>query len=184
MKKPELRKFKLNEMRANNGRKSEKITENLSSLEEFSAARDVFLYISDPIEVDTIRIADECLKNGKNVYCPVIRNGQIMPGQLNNISELKPGRFGIKEPQKISKKQRFDAMIIPGVVFDKNGARIGRGGGHFDRFLAKTAGTRIGLAFDFQIIDKIDSEAHDVPMDIIVTEQRIIPIKKQKTRVE
>ena len=175
-----VRKQKSEELKSHANRKIKSgiIKEKLILLGDFQNAGDVFIYLSDRYEVDTSEVIRESIKLGKNVYCPVIRGGNIVPGAFS--SGLKPGAFGIPEPMDVSARNGFDVIIIPGTAFDKNGNRIGRGGGHFDRFLAKTAGKKIALAFDFQIVDKIDTESNDVPVDMILTEERIIPIKNDR----
>ena len=184
MGKGDIRDIKLKELRSQETSESVKksflVMKKLLTIPEFSKSKEIFLYISTNNEVDTLLIADECLKSGKNVYGP-ITDKIIEVGKIKSLDELKPGKFGIKEPQISSKKDSFDIILVPGVVFDEYGSRIGHGGGYFDKFLSKTHGKKIGLAFDFQVIKKIASQPHDVPVDIIITEKRIIHIKNRKT---
>lgn len=154
--------------------KSSKIKQKLHSLDDFTRAKDIFVYISKDSEIDTRGIIETSLKQGKDVYCPIVKNRQIKVGKLRNTEDLRPGRFGILEPEKTVRKNKFDIIIVPGIAFDKNGSRIGRGGGYFDRFLEKTSGKKIALASDFQVLDGIETEKHDVLMDKIITEKRII----------
>ena len=69
-------------------------------------------------------------------------------------------------------------VIVPGIVFDKNGHRIGYGYGYYDRFFHKLDANvkKIGFAFDFQVVDKIPEEQHDVPMDVVITEKRVLKV--------
>ena len=175
-----VRRQKSEELKSHDNRKIKSgiIKGKLMLLEDFQNAGDIFIYLSDGYEVDTSEVIRESVKLGKNVYCPVVRDGDIVPGALS--SGLKTGAFGIPEPRDVSIRNEFDVIIIPGMAFDKNGNRIGRGSGHFDRFLAKTSGKRIALAFDFQIVDRIDTGSHDVPVDMILTEERIISIKNDR----
>ena len=78
---------------------------------------------------------------------------------------------------------KFDLCIVPGVAFDKTGHRIGFGGGYFDRLLKKTRAATIGLAYEFQIIDKVPVTAYDVAVDYIVTEKRVIRCQQFKNRI-
>ncbi|MBS3050567.1 MAG: 5-formyltetrahydrofolate cyclo-ligase [Candidatus Aenigmarchaeota archaeon] len=158
--------------------KSSLIREKLVSTDEFKKAGYVFIYLSGAAEVSTMDIVSAALDSGKNVYSPMIVNGNIETGIIENIPSLRPGKYGILEPKEAVAKNEFDIIIVPGVAFGMDGSRAGRGGGHFDRFLTKTKGKRIALAFDFQIVDKIDTETHDVRMDLIITEKRTIHIKK------
>ncbi len=155
--------------------KSSAIKDTLVSMDEFEKAANIFIYLSDGVEVGTREIIDTALNNGKDVYCPMMVGDGIEAGMY--ATDLRPGKFGIMEPKTPSKLLKFDLIIIPGVAFGRDGSRAGRGGGHFDRFLAKTTGKKIALAFDFQIVDKIDTQPHDVPVDMIITETQIIDIK-------
>ena len=79
---------------------------------------------------------------------------------------------------KIAHKN-IDLVLVPGIVFDHEGHRIGYGFGHYDKFLRKVPkATKIGLAFDFQVVDKIPREMHDVPVDMVVTEKGIVECKR------
>lgn len=158
--------------------KSSAVTQKLLLSEDFRAARDIFIYISKEDEVDTAEIIGGSIKCGKKVYCPIISGKSMLAGKFG---AMKKGKFGIPEPEKASRIKKFDLIIVPGVAFDKNGFRLGRGGGYFDRFLPSMPGKKIGLAFDFQIVNRIPKENHDVAVDSIITEKRIIRIKKNKS---
>ena len=145
---------------------------------DFSIAKDILIYISKDGEVDTSKILDASIRSGKNIYCPMVRGNFMTTGKFG---PMKPGKFGIMEPEKTSSKKKFDIIMVPGAAFDKNGARVGRGSGYFDRFLAKASGKMIGLAYDFQIVRNIMAESHDVPMNSIITDRRVIHIKKNRT---
>lgn len=88
---------------------------------------------------------------------------------------LKPGAYGILEPafnpKRLGDPEKLDLAVVPGAAFDRDGGRLGRGEGYFDRFL-KEAGRayKIGLAFKFQLVEKVPSEAHDVRVDEVLTE--------------
>jgi len=92
-------------------------------------------------------------------------------------ADLSPGRFGIPEPRPecpaLPLKQ-LDLVLVPGVAFSPCGARLGRGRGFYDRLLRRVSGRKIGVAFDEQIVEAIPSEAHDEPVDGIITPTRWI----------
>ena len=69
---------------------------------------------------------------------------------------------------------RFDLILVPGLAFDKSGARLGRGRGFYDRFLAGITGFRVGVCFDWQLVESVPVEAHDIRMDAVVTPSQII----------
>jgi len=163
--------------------KSSKIKENLYSLEEFKKAKNILFYVSFNDEVDTQEIIKELLANKeKNIIVPyVVKNNPILQlSEIKNFNELEPKTWGILEPKdEFIRKfdiENVDLVIIPGIVFDQNGHRIGYGYGYYDRFLKKLDKNvvKIGFGFEFQIVDKIPEEKHDVPVDIMVTEKRVI----------
>ncbi|MDP7322999.1 MAG: 5-formyltetrahydrofolate cyclo-ligase, partial [Candidatus Woesearchaeota archaeon] len=111
----------------------------------------------------------------------VVKNNPILQlSEIKNFNELEPKTWGILEPKdEFIRKfdiENVDLVIIPGIVFDQNGHRIGYGYGYYDRFLKKLDKNvvKIGFGFEFQIVDKIPEEKHDVPVDIMVTEKRVI----------
>ncbi|MEM9064415.1 MAG: 5-formyltetrahydrofolate cyclo-ligase [Planctomycetota bacterium] len=101
----------------------------------------------------------------------------FVPAQVVGLDELVPGRYGMTEPPGtagVVDQSAIGTVLIPGLAFDAAGRRLGRGAGFYDRFLAQLPRSvqRIGVAFDVQIVDEIPSEAHDVPVELVVTEAR------------
>ena len=171
------------------GEKSNKIKNNLFSLKEFNEAENIMLYASFNTEADTQKIIKELLaKKEKTIVVPYVikRDFRLHLSELKNINELEPKTFGILEPKEMYIREfnpdMLDLVIVPGIVFDKKGHRIGYGYGYYDRFLKaiRKETVKIGLAFDFQLIESIPEEEHDVPMNIVVTDKEIIPIKQQQ----
>jgi len=99
------------------------------------------------------------------------------------INGFIKGFGGIKEPfgvcRKTAKKE-IDAIVVPGIAFDKRGYRIGYGKGFYDKFLKEFKGIKIGVAFDCCITEKIDNEKHDIAMDYVVSEKRSIVCKLRR----
>ena len=93
---------------------------------------------------------------------------------------MRTAHYGLREPvpnpELILPPHALDVILIPGIAFDRRGHRIGSGKGYYDRFLTRTQAVRIGLAYDFQVIDRVPAEPHDVKMDWIVTESEMIEI--------
>lgn len=163
--------------------KSAIVKNKLYSLPEFKKAKSILFYASFNNEVDTQEIIRELLnKKEKNIIVPYVeKNNPILQlSELHSFDELEPKTFDILEPKKNFTRdfnpEKLDLIIVPGLVFFKDGHRIGYGYGYYDRFLRtlRKKPVKIGLAFDFQIAEKIPHEEHDVPMDIIITEKRII----------
>ncbi|MBN2122213.1 5-formyltetrahydrofolate cyclo-ligase [Candidatus Micrarchaeota archaeon] len=159
--------------------KSLRIAQKLLGLDEFLGAGVVAAYLPVNGEVDTAGIIEAARKAGKDVCVPVVREGGAMCLVLYGESdELGRGKYGIPEPLEKPERRHVDMVIVPGVVFDKFGHRIGMGGGYYDRYLKDKECVNVGICFDFQLVEKIPNETHDVPMDIVVTEREIIRIEK------
>lgn len=161
--------------------KSEKIRDKLFSLLQYRKSKAVMFFVSFNSEVSTHGMIREALKS-KTVIVPKVANNEIEPSVIIDFDNLVPsGKFGILEPieaMNIAHKN-IDLVLVPGIAFDSEGHRIGYGFGYYDRFLAKVPkAIKIGLAFDFQVVDKIPSEAHDVPIDLVVTEERVVECRK------
>jgi 5-formyltetrahydrofolate cyclo-ligase len=99
---------------------------------------------------------------------------------VHDLKELRPNKYGIPEPVPEDtahcEYDYIDLVIVPGVVFDQCGHRIGYGGGYYDRFLSKIdlSVPRLSVAFEVQVIREIPAESHDLPVDKIITEERVI----------
>lgn len=94
---------------------------------------------------------------------------------IGSLEDLAPGYKGIPEPAAPAPTApEADVIVVPGVAFTAGGTRLGYGGGFYDRYLAEATGTRIGLCYDFQIVEDLPAGPHDIPMDRIVTEARVI----------
>ncbi len=156
---------------------SRKIEDKLFSLEHYKKSRVVMFFVSFNSEVHTHGMIKRALQD-KTVIVPKVVQNEIEPSIILDFDSLLPsGRFGILEPieaMKIAYKS-IGLILVPGIAFDKEGHRIGYGHGYYDKFLKKVPkAIKIGLAFDSQIIDKIPNEQHDVPVDLVVTEKRVI----------
>ncbi len=164
---------------------SEQIIQSLVSLPIFQEKLFFFIYCHFRSEVETTILVNSCWAQGKTVSVPLSQpeHSRMLAIILTEkCHDLTPGYKGIPEPlppweqERIMPPASIDVAIIPGAVFDRCGHRLGYGGGFFDRFLARTApqATRIGLAFSCQVVDQIPSLAHDVPMDLVITEQEVL----------
>jgi 5-formyltetrahydrofolate cyclo-ligase len=160
--------------------KSEAIAGHLRALPEFAAARAIMLYVDIGAEVQTRGLITVLLAEGRRVILPYVKLPAYVLGigAIDNPdADLQTGEVGCLEPMP-SKRDNFfksdlGVIICPGVAFDKNGGRIGRGKYYFDRFLSEIKGRIpiIGLAYANQVLDgRIPFEYHDVAMDQIITE--------------
>lgn len=166
--------------------KSNEIRKRLFILYEFVQAKNVLFYVSTGNEVDTQELIKYQLTlKDKIILVPYTfkKDFRLHISELKNFNELTPKDFGILEPKEQYKRDfnpdKLDIVIVPGIVFDKRGYRIGYGYGYYDRFLKKLnpKTIKIALAFDFQLINRILQEEHDVPMDIIITDKEVLRIK-------
>jgi len=153
---------------------------SLVSLPEYVAAASVAIYASIRCEVPTSGLIEHSLATGKAVLLPAVEAQGLVFRQIKNESELRRGALGILEPHPACPAQlpeAIDLFIIPGVAFDLAGNRVGYGKGYYDRVLHRleAAGKFIGICYDFQLLDVIAGEPHDVIMDRVITERRVIP---------
>ena len=161
---------------------SKKIIERLKNLDEYKNAKRIMSFVSMGTEVDTHPLIEQAIEEGKSIVVPITVNEtrQLLLSDLYSLSELEVADFNIEIPKKefirLVQPETVDLVLVPGVVFAKNGYRVGYGGGYYDRFLAKLDPSvpKISLGFDFQIVDKVPIESFDIPVDSIITEKRIV----------
>jgi 5,10-methenyltetrahydrofolate synthetase len=163
------------------GEKSQEITRRLVALPEFRSAKRVMFYWALPYEVQTKDLIAEASALGKKVLLPVMRNGEMSVRYFTGFDKLKPGAKGILEPtSNDAVKERIDLIIVPGLAFDNKGTRVGSGYGCYDSFLKLTVGKKLGLCFEAQLVDRLPCEGKDIPMNIIVTDERVLRVEENK----
>ena len=180
MDKKEFRKAVKNEIEELSGEYIEfsdnGIFENFISLSEFKNAKAIFAYISEKREPDTIKIILKALDMGKTVALPIsYGNGRMEPRIINSLDELVIGKYGIPAPKDDSpllKDDDIDLIIVPAVTFNRQGFRLGRGGGYYDRFLEKSTAFSVGLGRE-KLIREIPLQSHDMSVACLVTENGI-----------
>jgi len=108
---------------------------------------------------------------GKKIALPLVTGDHLSARWISDPSGLQPGAFGIPEPSPEAPPAgpRFDIILVPGLAFDLQGGRLGRGKGFYDRFLSTAEGLRVGLCFDDQIVPRVPREPHDLRMDALLT---------------
>jgi 5-formyltetrahydrofolate cyclo-ligase len=161
--------------------KSKLIKEQVFHMEEFKEAKTILFYVSYDNEVYTHEMIKESLGMKKQVVVPKtdMNNRTIICSSLTMWDDLLSGAYNILEPRQECVNEvsleSIDLMIIPGVAFDSHGNRIGHGMGYYDRLLQKKMSAHcLGLAFELQIVESIPTEKHDIKVEKIVTEERII----------
>ncbi len=145
----------------------------------FMMADKILMYHSLPDELSTIDFIDKW-HTRKHFFLPRV-NGVNLDVLPYDRTRLQYGSFHIEEPtgDDIEDIDNIELIIVPGIAYDNRGNRVGRGKGYYDRLLSRTKATKIGIGYDFQLVDEIDSEPHDITMDIVITDSRIINIKSR-----
>ena len=154
-------------------RRSETVMRGVEQLPEFQRARVVLLYWSMADEVQTHAFVERWFKE-KTLLLPCVDGDDLRLRQYTGPECMVAGeQFGIGEPtgEEWKDLDAVECIIVPGVAFDRKNNRMGRGRGFYDRLLKSTPNAvKIGVAYDFQVLDSIPVEPHDVKMDKIVSE--------------
>jgi len=157
-------------------RKSSLIASQFWKLPAMQKARSILFYVSLPNEVDTSSLIEKAIFSGKRVALPIIEKNQrtLIPALISSMEDVHKGAYGILEPHfspdKMIALEELDAVIVPGLAFDRRHNRLGRGAGYYDRFLSTLPKSvlTVGLAFDFQLTDSLPTEAHDMRLEEII----------------
>lgn len=161
---------------------AEEVFARLENTAAFMLAEKILMYHSLPDELPTRRFLAKW-KERKHFYLPRVNgvNLDILP---YDESKLELGSFHIEEPSGNDSVDAADIemVVVPAVAYDARGNRLGRGKGFYDRFLASTPAVKVGVGYDFQLLDEIPAEPHDVPMDIVITQKSTIILKTPEIR--
>jgi 5-formyltetrahydrofolate cyclo-ligase len=157
------------------------IIKKLKALKEWKTAKTILVYIPHKEEINTKLLIQNSFKNKKIIVPKThLRFHSLSLHQLKSFEDLYKGRYGLLEPlphTKMIDPKDIDLAVIPGTVFDKNGHRIGYGKGYFDKLNKHLKCPKIGLAYNFQIIENIPVDKHDEKIDILISEKHIFIIK-------
>lgn len=162
--------------------KSKRICEILINSEYFQRAEKIAFYFPIRKEVSPLIAFEKAIKLGKEAYFPRthLEAKRLTFHRVFTLEELRPGAFNIPEPQSNSSEinpLELNLILVPGLAFDGEKGRLGYGGGFYDRVLkemSKDSLLKIGLAFSFQVIERLPLEPFDVKMDLILTEEGFI----------
>lgn len=160
------------------------IFQKLINSDIYKKSKKIFTYVSFGSEVDTKKFINYAISDNKDIYVPKTDkvNKEMLAIKINSLNNMDVDKWGILEPKDVDKSKvgdNFDLIIMPGVAFDINGNRIGYGGGYYDKYISaiKCKSVKLALAYDFQVINKIESEEHDINVDCIITNDKFIYIK-------
>lgn len=178
------------ESRANLGKNShnlysDRIINKLCESSFYKESKIIMTFISFGHEVNTHNFVKNSLNNNKRITVPITfpESNEIKPSEILDFDELEVGFYNILTPKeefhRFIDPNEVDLIIVPGLAFDRKGYRVGYGGGYYDRFLSKyPKATKIGLAFDLQMIDQVPRDEFDIAVDYIITENEIIDCHK------
>lgn len=146
----------------------------------FMMSENILLYHSLPDELSTHSFIDKWHER-KRFYLPRVNglNLEILP---YSKSHMHLGAFSIEEPDgdDTTDMAQIDMVVVPAVAYDRKGNRIGRGKGYYDRLLNNTKAIKIGVAYDFQLVDDIEADPHDVAVDYVITERGILRTTRRR----
>lgn len=151
------------------------ICREIARMPEYIAAKNVLLYASIGSEVCLDGLIEKALAQGKTVLLPRCgRDGEMDAIRLQSLSELKKGKYGIREPEGMPfPPEEIDLVLCPGLAFDPCGARLGWGKGYYDRYLVKTHAFPAGVCFAGCLLPRVPAQENDVPMRAVVCEEGI-----------
>lgn len=162
---------------------SRTICEKFAGLPEYESARTVMFYVDVRSEVRTRHYLPTALGHGKRIVIPYCVQGELELFWLTGMDELSVGMYRILEPRpelrSLPETQvqvtDLDLIMVPGVAFDRTGARMGHGKGFYDKLLehARPDTPLVALAFECQLFPEVPTQSHDVFMDKIITEHEI-----------
>jgi len=155
------------------------LQQRLLSLPELEGARRVALYAATDHEVCLRDVAARLRKRGAQLVFPRVSGQQLWLLAVSDPDLLSPGYRGIREPGPEAERvpvAEIDVFLVPGLLFDRAGRRLGRGGGHYDRLLreARPDALRVGICYAERLLAEIPAEERDVLMDVVVTESELL----------
>ena len=150
----------------------------VASLKEFREARVIMIYHSVKREPDTLKLVETAFSMGKTVAFPYCyRGGKMEARAVGGIDELHPAVLGIPAPPDtapVVMPEDLDVIIVPALAFDKNGFRLGYGGGYYDRYLSGVSAFTVGIMRERLMRDELPVEPHDIAVNCVITEERVL----------
>lgn len=174
-----------NQSKKDRKRTEQNLTDHLLQSELWNKSKTVGITISQAIEWDTRSIIQEAWNQGKTVCVPKSypADRKLLFYKITSFEQLEIAYYSLQEPipekTQQMKNVQIDLLIVPGLVFDKFGYRIGFGGGYYDRFLTDYPNETCSLLWTEQLVDQLPSEPHDIPVNYLITE---IGVQKSKVK--
>lgn len=139
----------------------------------YREAKCVMAYIACRGELDVTPVIESALAAGKTLALPRCEEGGTLTARkTDSLAALAPGAYGIKTPgegAEIMPPEAIDLILVPGTAFDREGYRLGQGGGYYDRFLKKTNAVLCGVCHDMALLERVPRQDHDARMDAVIT---------------
>ena len=150
-------------------RRSDSVFAQVEQLQQFNDAQTIVAYWSLDDEVQTQRFVEKWYRK-KRIFLPIVVGDELIFKQFTGMTNMRKGAFGILEPTgaALTDTSSIDLVIVPGVAFDAQNNRMGRGRGFYDRALQQSGAFKIGVAFNCQIFKQIPAIETDIPMDLVV----------------
>lgn len=154
---------------------STEVIDSLLQLECFHNAKTVLVYYSMEDEVNTHSLIDGLLGD-KRIILPVVNRDHLLLREYTSFDQMEISSYGILEPKgaDFTNLKEIDVVIVPGVAFDRKLNRLGHGRGYYDRLLPQLKALKVGVCFDFQLLNEIPFDNFDVNMDMVVAQNEII----------
>lgn len=162
--------------------RSDKICREIREFPWFLQAETICFYHPIGREVDLLPLAKEALALGRDVAFPRVEGKEMEFYQVDSLDGFVEGSFHVMEPAAGTPMAKPGMLVlVPGVGFAQDGSRMGYGGGYYDRYFARHRDClKIGVAYSFQLVEGLEPEAHDIPMDGVVTEEGVLEFWLQK----
>ncbi len=157
----------------------EEIAQRFLKSSLYQLSNNIMTYVSINFEVDTRMIIEQAFKDGKNVFVPYCtkEKGVMEFYKIDSLDELTETKFGTLEPEpnqeKKYKPEEFTICLVPGLIFDKKGYRIGYGGGYYDRYLSENDLLTLGLIYDKFVVDNVLRDDLDIKVKMYLTDKKI-----------
>lgn len=144
----------------------------------YGRSRVIMAYMASRGELSLAPVIGDVLASGRVLALPRCEGKGVMTARrVSCLDELAPGAYGIWEPKEDRPEitpEEIDLILVPGTAFDRRGARLGQGGGYYDRFLPRTAAFRMGVCHDFALLERLARQPHDQRMDAVATPGGIV----------
>lgn len=154
-----------------------RITERVIARPEWKKAASICMYMSRHDEVDTKPLLAAAISQGKQVVFPRIQQGGLVLHRIRSIKDFTEGSYRILEPKQttpVVDPSSVDLYIVPGIAFDRDCYRLGRGKGYYDMLLKSFLVPKLGLSYAFQLLAELPHTSYDVPMTAVITENEIV----------